>query len=77
MDLINSRKFRVKELAFSIVILFFLVQLSEQQFSYSANWGKRALERKNFETQCSNILKLKDFLQGSIENLDEQIVVKT
>lgn len=52
------------------LVLFYFVCFSEQQFSYSANWGKR-----NVENRCNEILNLKDYLIDAIPNLEQNIIV--
>lgn len=63
-----------KELFASFCLILLLVQLSEQQFSYSANWGKRSSDSQYYDLQCKKLLKVKEFL-GSAENVEEQILV--
>ncbi|CAF1079425.1 unnamed protein product [Brachionus calyciflorus] len=58
-----------------VVAILCLVKCTHQQFSYSANWGKRNTDdSKNlYENKCKNTIRLKEFLIGTIENLDEKI----
>lgn len=54
----------------ALIILFYFVCYSEQQFSYSANWGKR-----NVENKCNEIVKLKEYLIDVLPNLEQKIIV--
>lgn len=50
--------------------------MSTQQFSYSANWGKRKADYSSFETECLMAAKVKNFLESSIINeYDRRIMV--
>ncbi|RMZ96142.1 hypothetical protein BpHYR1_044202 [Brachionus plicatilis] len=69
----NCRKVSNQALIITAVLLYF-VGFSEQQFSYSANWGKRSNE-ENVENKCVSILSLKSYLLDVIPNLEQEIIV--
>jgi len=59
----------------SLFIVFLLIQMSTQQFSYSANWGKRKAD-DNFETECLRAYKFKSLIEDSVINhYDRRILV--
>lgn len=59
----------------TLVVLWCVICLSEQQFSYSANWGKRTFE-KNAESNCIELMRFKENLVEAIPNLEAEIIVK-
>jgi hypothetical protein len=66
------------QILFSALLVFFLVQESEQQFSYSANWGKRSSsfgENSASKTDCRNAIRLKQLLQKSPLKLNDNFHV--
>lgn len=58
----------------SLFVVLLLVQMSTQQFSYSANWGKRKADY-TFETECLAAFKLKEIIESTIIHLDRRVMV--
>jgi hypothetical protein len=66
------------QLIISAFLVFLLVQDSEQQFSYSANWGKRSSDNvAASKSECRNAIKLKQLLQRSPLKLNENFYVSS
>lgn len=62
---------------YSLLVIFALIQLSTQQFSYSANWGKRKVDYDDFEMiDCDKALRVKEFLsQYRLSHLERIFLV--
>lgn len=57
----------------SLFVMLLLVQMSTQQFSYSANWGKRKADY-SYETECLTALRLKSLVENQIANYYDKSV---
>lgn len=57
----------------SLFVMLLLVQMSTQQFSYSANWGKRKADY-SYETECLTALRLKTLVENQIANYYDKSV---
>lgn len=79
MELISKTTISTPKAFYSMLIVFLVIQLSEQQFSYSANWGKRnaPINDYTFAPECLTALKLKNSIEKKLATLDSNIRVRT
>ena len=79
MDFLNKKP-SMLHILIALFVLLLIVNESEQQFSYSANWGKRSSNNDGDELMnltpkinCRNALKLKQMLHRSSIRFNQEI----